>query len=227
MVEAIGQYGPGLKIPSYHELRVPFLKKEVDYTKTLLQHHKETWERWGCSLILDGWTDREDRALINFLVHSRAGTMFVENIDASSDVKRAEKLFTLLDKMVQKIGEKNVLQVVTNNAPNYVLARKFLMVKYPHLMWTPCATNCLNLILEDIGKLPVVKRTLEKAIALTGYIYNHPGLLNLMRKFTSQKELLRPAKTRFATSFLTLQCIYEQKKNLWDLFNSKEWSDSK
>ena len=29
MLEAVGQYGPHLKPPSYHEVRVPFLKKEV------------------------------------------------------------------------------------------------------------------------------------------------------------------------------------------------------
>ncbi|RDX87086.1 hypothetical protein CR513_31499, partial [Mucuna pruriens] len=30
---AIGNYGPHLKSPSYHELRVPLLKKELQYTK--------------------------------------------------------------------------------------------------------------------------------------------------------------------------------------------------
>ena len=29
MIEAIGQYGPGMKPPSYHEVRVPLLKKEI------------------------------------------------------------------------------------------------------------------------------------------------------------------------------------------------------
>nr|DAD32667.1 TPA_asm: hypothetical protein HUJ06_011519 [Nelumbo nucifera] len=104
---------------------------------------------------------------------------------------------------------------------------KFFMAKHPHLTWTPCAAHCLDLILEDIGKLPFISKTIERIIALTGYIYNNPGLLNLMRKYTNQRELLWPAKAHFATFFLTLQRIYKQKKNLRDLFNSKDWNESK
>ncbi|XP_010246706.1 PREDICTED: uncharacterized protein LOC104589925 [Nelumbo nucifera] len=106
-------------------------------------------------------------------------------------------------------------------------SRNFFMAKHPHLTWTPCAAHCLDLILEDIGKLSVISKTIERAIALTRYIYNHSGLLNLMRKYTNQRELLRPAKTHFVTSFLTLQSIYKRKKNLRDLFNSKDWNESK
>ena len=69
-------------------------------------------------------------------------------------------------------------------------------------------------MLEDIGKLPNIKRTLERAISLNGYIYNRSGLLNMMRRFTGQRELLRPAKTQFAIAFITLSLLHEQKKKL-------------
>ena len=75
-----------------------------------------------------------------------------------------------------------------------------LQKKLPNLYWTPCVTHYIDLILEDIGKLPNIKRTLERAILLNGYIYNRSGLLNMMRHFTGQREVLRPAKTRFATA---------------------------
>ena len=84
-----------------------------------------------------------------------------------------------------------------------------LQKKRPNLYWTPCAAHCIDLILEDMGKLPNVKRTLERAISLNGYIYNHLGLLNMMRHFTGQRELLRPAKTRFATTFIALSRLHE------------------
>ena len=65
----------------------------------------------------------------------------------------------------------------------------------PHLYWTPCAAHCLDFILEDIGKLPHIKKTIERAISISGYIYNRTGLLNMMRRLIEQRELLRPAKT--------------------------------
>ncbi|XP_034694103.1 uncharacterized protein LOC117920605 [Vitis riparia] len=82
-------------------------------------------------------------------------------------------------------------------------------------------------MLEDIGKLPNIKRTLERAISLNGYIYNCSELLNMMRRFTGQRELLRPTKTRFATAFITLSRLHEQKNNLRKMFTSSDWSDSK
>ncbi|KAI5406396.1 hypothetical protein KIW84_052930 [Lathyrus oleraceus] len=33
MLEAVGSYDPYLKPPSFHELRVPLLQKELEYTK--------------------------------------------------------------------------------------------------------------------------------------------------------------------------------------------------
>ncbi|RVX15930.1 hypothetical protein CK203_005819 [Vitis vinifera] len=107
-----------------------------------------------------------------------------------SFMKTGEKIFELLDKFVECIGEKNVVQVITDNGSNYVLAGKFIEAKRSHLYWTPCAAHCIDLILEDIGKLPTIKRTLTKAIALNGFIYNHVGVLNMMREFTKQRELL-------------------------------------
>ncbi|RVW88499.1 hypothetical protein CK203_043838 [Vitis vinifera] len=36
-------------------------------------------------------------------------------------------------------------------------------------------SHCIDLILEDIEKLPTIKRTLTRAITLNGFIYNHVG----------------------------------------------------
>ncbi|OIT19030.1 hypothetical protein A4A49_42701 [Nicotiana attenuata] len=48
-----------------------------------------------------------------------------------------------------------------------------------------------------------------------------------MRKFTNERNLVRPAKTRFATAFLTSHSFYLQKKNLRKLVLSNEWKDNK
>ena len=98
---------------------------------------------------------------------------------------------------------------------------------YPNLYWTPCAAHCLDLILEDIWKIPVLSSTLKKAVAVNGYIYNHAGVLNMMRQFTKQRELLRPAKTRFATAMITLSSMHNQQANLRKMFGSDQWNNSK
>jgi hypothetical protein len=45
----------------------------------------------------DGWTDTKGRTLNNFLVNSRAGTMFVKSIGASAYLKTGQKVYELLN----------------------------------------------------------------------------------------------------------------------------------
>ena len=49
----------------------------------------------------------------------------------------------------------------------------------------------------------------------------------MMMQFTGQRELLRPAKIQFATAFITLSRLHEQKNNLRKMFTSADWSTSK
>ncbi|RVX13459.1 hypothetical protein CK203_021020 [Vitis vinifera] len=102
-----------------------------------------------------------------------------------------KRCLSYLKNGLEKVGEENVIQVITDNHLSYVMTGRLLELKCPHLYWTLCAAHCLDLMLEDIGKLPNIKRTLERAISLNGYIYNRSGLLNMMRRFTRQRELLR------------------------------------
>ncbi|KAL0462052.1 UNVERIFIED_CONTAM: hypothetical protein Slati_0092800 [Sesamum latifolium] len=110
----------------------------------------------------DGWTDRKHRSLINFLVNSPKGTKFIGSVDASSYSYTGEKLFELLDKFVQQIGEKNVNQFITDST----------------------SANVLD-------------------------------------------DMVRPAKIRFATAFLTLKRFHTEKANLKKMFTSEKWTKSK
>ena len=129
--------------------------------------------------------------------------------------------------LIEEIGEENVVQVITDNASNYVNAGMRLMEKKRRLWWTPYAAHCIDLMLEDIGKVNVHDTTLARARQVVKFIYGHTWVLSLMRTFTKNHELLRPAITRFATSFLTLQNLYKQKQALIAMFSSEKWCSSK
>ena len=45
----------------------------------------------------------------------------MQSIDASSMIKMGEKMFELLDKWVEQVGEENVIQVITDNHLSYVM----------------------------------------------------------------------------------------------------------
>ncbi|CAI8597137.1 unnamed protein product [Vicia faba] len=101
MLEAVGSYGPHLKPPSYHELRVSILRNELEYTKGLLKNQEVQRNKYGCSIMSDGWTNRKGRTLTNFLVNYPTGTMFVKSVDASNYAKTEKKLAELLDTFIE------------------------------------------------------------------------------------------------------------------------------
>ena len=81
----------------------------------MIEEHKKTWKKYGCSIMLDSWTDRKSRCFINFLVNSPGSTWFLKSIDVFDTIKNGELMFKHLDEVVEEIGEKNVVQVITDN----------------------------------------------------------------------------------------------------------------
>ncbi|XP_019255033.1 PREDICTED: uncharacterized protein LOC109233606 [Nicotiana attenuata] len=189
-IEAVGQYGPGMKPPTYYEVRGPYIKKEVAEVEQ------------NC-----GGTQRK---------------LFLESVDASDSSTDSTKMYSLFKSTIDSIGAKNVVQVVTDNTGENVKAGDLMSAGYPHIYCTPCATHSINLIFGDIFKERPFSTVFNQAIRVHSYIVQRPLLLNMMKRFTKQRSLVKPAKTRFATAFLTLRRMYEQKINLKLFFVSDE-----
>ena len=127
-----------------------------------------------------------------------------------------------MDEAIQEVGEKNVVQVVTDNASNCVDAGKLIMEKYITIFWTPCAAHCLDLLLHDLAKFPWVNETIRRAKTTANFIINHRLTLSLYRKNAS-RELLRPCDTRFATFYIR---VVEEKTSRRSVFCTAEWERS-
>jgi hypothetical protein len=63
-------------------------------------------------MVADSWNDLQGRTSINLLACCPRGAYFVSSIDATDMIEDAASLFKLLDKVVEEIGEENVVQVV-------------------------------------------------------------------------------------------------------------------
>ncbi|XP_042466280.1 uncharacterized protein LOC122048825 [Zingiber officinale] len=225
MVEGIAEYGRGFKPPSMHELRTWILKAEVDGINLIYEEHKGM-EKYGCTIMSDGWTDGKNRSSINFLVNSPANTFFLKSIDASTSTKNGELIFKYLDVVVDEVGEENVIQIVTDNASNCIKVGEKIIETRHRIWWTPYAAHCIDLMLEDIAKLKIFSDTIEHAKMVVKFLYGHGTILSLMRKYTNGKEIVRLAVTRFATLFLTLQSMYKVKRSLEQMFASEDWVSS-
>ncbi|XP_049934775.1 uncharacterized protein LOC126410236 [Nymphaea colorata] len=224
MADAIASIGPGFKMPSYHQLRGKILQDTVKEVSEHCDELKLCWKETGCSIMSDGWTDTRSRTLVNFLVYCPKGTMFLKSLDLSDVPKTAEILFNVFDNVVQEVGPANIVQFITDNAANYRAAGDLLFQKYRTFYWSPCATHCVNLMLQDLNEMHDMKSAIDQCQEVTKFIYNHAYVLSLMRKFTKGVELIRPAQTRFATNVLTVQSVVKQRTPLRQMFASEEWA---
>ena len=64
-----------------------------------------------------------------FLVHSPASTVFLSSIAITNISKTTQKLFELLDSVVQKIEKGNIIQIIIDDASKYKTVLKTLMDK--------------------------------------------------------------------------------------------------
>ena len=113
-------------------------------------------------------------------------------------------LANLLKSKIKKIGEKNVVHVVTDNGANYKLAGQILEIRMPILFWTSCVAHCLNLMLKVFGKILSFNKAINQARGCTTFIYRHGLVLDATREETNGEHLVMARTTSFALVFLTL-----------------------
>ncbi|KAL0390959.1 UNVERIFIED_CONTAM: hypothetical protein Scaly_0453000 [Sesamum calycinum] len=92
-----------------------------------------------------------------------------------------------------------------------------------NIYFGPCAAHCIDLMLEDIGKMRSIKATIDEAKRITSFIYNSDKIVNLMKIYTKDRELLRPGITRFATEYIALESLIRHQMELRQLCTCDEW----
>ena len=81
----------------------------------------------------DGWSSRTRKPIINFMVDCDRSMINLSSIDTTNIPKKADYIFSLMDKIVKEAGEENIVQVVTDNEASFKAASMLLMEKRKHL----------------------------------------------------------------------------------------------
>jgi hypothetical protein len=184
MCEAIEQFGAGLEPPSQCDLRESLLDEEYARTKSSLQECDAEKVKNGYSIMIDAWSDRKRRSIMNLCTNCADGSSFI-SLEEMSDVSHtSEVIFELVDKAIEDIGPDNVVQVVIDNASNNMGAKKLLAEKRLNIFWTSCATHTINLMLQGIGNMSRFKKVIDQAKAFTIFVYGHTRTLECLRQFT-------------------------------------------
>ena len=224
MFEATAQCGPGLQVRSLDELDGP-LRRQLLAINGSIEALKKYWMSEGCSILAYIDLGDDGRWMLNLAVDCSHGVSFLRSIELPSGSYDQAFVCRLVDSCIEEIGEKNVVQVIGDVGIEKTGAN--LPRKRPNVFWTQCAASSIDMMLEDIGHICLIKKTIAKARSLTAFIYAQTNLLDMTRKFTNQQDLVHVGITYYTTCYLNLRSLNDKRIELKTMLISKEWEDNK
>ena len=158
------------------------------------------------------------KPLINVLGVSATSAIFLSAHDYSDKFKTDINTAELFIKKIEAIGPYNVIQVITDNAANCKATGATIEDKYPNIFWFGCLVHTLNLLMHDIMKLKEndykwIGELYKKGKHMVRFIANHSNSHGIFCAH-SKLELLKIAKTRFASYYLTFRSLLKVREAL-------------
>ena len=100
---------PGYVPPRYNALGTTLLQKERANVERLLKPIKDSWLANSVSIVYDGWLNPQRRLLINIMVASDGGPMFIKAIDGLGEFKGKHFIVGVLKDAIKEIGHEKVV----------------------------------------------------------------------------------------------------------------------
>eukprot|EP01018_Ginkgo_biloba_P019677 Gb_31487 [translate_table: standard] len=172
MVRTINDGPKGYKSPSFEKVRTILLTKKKSLVEQTIEPIRAFWRTIGVSIIFYGWTDARNMSLINLIVVSPKGSIFLNAVDCNGGLKDATFIANILIDAIEHVGPSNIVQIITDNARVCKVAKLFVEARYEHF-WTPCVAHGLNLILKKIGNIEWIKKIIDEAKEIEMFITNH------------------------------------------------------
>eukprot|EP00253_Pinus_taeda_P035917 PITA_35917 len=247
MCRALTHGSPSWYVPPGSEkLRTTLLMKAKKEVQKMLEPIKHHGQHLGLALFLMEWTDSARHPIINFMVSSLNGPVFLKAVDTLGEYKDAQFIGELFIKVIKDVGVDSCVQIITNNAPVCKAVGMIVEAKYPQVFWTPCIVHSLNLALKSIASDVLwISNIIENAQHIRNFVQNHTNAFTIYKEYNNLS-LLKIVDTRVKKSRLeqsraetmvyvhtNLRLIYRQreewlrgKTKMWDVFPDDMGLDS-
>ncbi|KAJ6881483.1 hypothetical protein NC651_028159 [Populus alba x Populus x berolinensis] len=130
----------------------------------------------------DGWSNRRNVPIVNFLAYSPRGTIFLKSVDTSGLRKDKETLFEMFDEVVKEVGQENIVQFVSDNDFAFKATGKTLQQRYDTFFWSPCALHCIDLIIQCLLKF---KKELQQMFTCMKWVESSHGKSKVGKEITA------------------------------------------
>ncbi|CAA0814465.1 hAT transposon superfamily protein [Striga hermonthica] len=204
-----------IEIPTRRELKGWIFNDAMGEILEYLDRIRSSWSETGCTILLDGWTDKTGRELVNVLVESPKGTVFLRSSDISDCIGNKDAMLAFLDRILEEVGPANVVQIMTYSISSFMKEVGWrLMERHRSIFWTVDSSRCIELMLEKMKSISPVRETLDRMRIVTEFIHGNPNAQKLLGKSTEQSRLssMEP--------FMMLENLCSQAEELKSMFLS-------
>lgn len=220
---SIAKAGPGYEPPSSEKTCRKLVMELKDEADAYVHSVERTWEKSGCTLMLDSWSEGRDASLHVFAV-SPKGVVYLKSLSTVAHVMDDQYIFDFISSVINEIGSHNVVQLISDDL-NYESIGHMIEAEYPNIFRVNCATHCIVLMLKELEVIEYVSPILEAAKRIINYVYDHQDVLDLMRARANLPHLKRPAVTRYSTNFIHLPSLLKLEHVLRNFIGTREWRD--
>ncbi|XP_021899084.1 uncharacterized protein LOC110815562 [Carica papaya] len=227
MVKTIAVFGSGYEPPSVEKLSGSLLNKEKGRIEKASSLIRESWPHTGCTILC---VNRVDATLglfhISVFVSSPRGLIFLKALDVHDDVDADDVFACALSDAIIEVGPKYVLQVISCLGHACKSSESIISLKFPYIFWSPCTSNSVRTLMEEMAELEWIKPSVlcAKAIEQCMLTYQHsfPGQFSQnLKDFPDQQA------TKFAPSYCLIKKIFELKQVLQVVVGGEEWKQWK
>ncbi|KAG8503354.1 hypothetical protein CXB51_001354 [Gossypium anomalum] len=155
---------------------------------TLLEPIRDTWRKRS-SICSNGWSDLQQRPLINIMAASLGGAMFIMAVDSSDKIKDGG-IYSKLG--IEKITTQNLVQIYPISKVQYFDQSSH----YSECRW-------VNDLVDEVSEV-------------NNFILDHSLSQSIFNRY-SNVMLLKVAETRFASNILVVESKRSFGKTMLDL----------
>ena len=105
-------------------------------------------EETGALLISDGWTSISRRPIINCLLSTPAGTVFLKAKDTSTHTKDAQYIADFVCESIEERGPKHIVAVCMDGA--CTASFPIITLRYPHIFCFICPAHSVDNFLKNV-----------------------------------------------------------------------------
>jgi hypothetical protein len=215
--------GKGYVIPHRAKVAGPLLRTVHQKVVQQVADARAICEQGGVTLTSDGVTSLQKKPLINVVEVSGGVAVFVKVIDASGHIKDGKYIAgKIVECIMSKPDPRAVVAVCMDNATRS--AWPLIEQQCPWLVCIPCTAHVLDLLLEDICKLPFCKEIVTQANKLRMFLQNKT-FMHYVYTVHATHQLQNPGATRFRQHYIMLMAILREEDAIYSAILDKRVKD--